>query len=407
MQSYTFQNLRGSRKNSTIHLQLTDLLYRLAELYWGVLERFRLQSNIRASTEVERALIRLASDCRNLSEFRVTLKLRECILQDIRSILLGRSRHTSIQVNAFKKKRCAKSKRTKLSVPRTKKGSAKQTEFRWRTADIKPNEQLQWEPEQPEVPQLPKSVTELFELFYDDAVIDLLCSECLKYASSKGKHGFRVCPDEMKVFLGIFLVSGYSGCKRKSLYWSGEDDVRNEANTNAMARDRFDEIMRYFHIADNSRLDQADKFYKVRPLMKMLNARFQKHFLGGRDLSVDENMVQYFGKHEVKQFISGKPIRYGYKMWVLATPLGYVVNMVPYQGATGEKRKPCLVMRREVVKDLVSVLLEKSIHITFDNLFSSLTLVEELTTKGLACTGSGTIRANCTIGGYKTARKAT
>ncbi|GFS15538.1 PiggyBac transposable element-derived protein 3-like [Elysia marginata] len=47
-------------------------------------------------------------------------------------------------------------------------------QFRWRTVDIKPNEQLQWEPEQPDVSQLPKSVTELFELFYDDAVIDLL-----------------------------------------------------------------------------------------------------------------------------------------------------------------------------------------------------------------------------------------
>ena len=73
----------------------------------------------------------------------------------------------------------------------------------------------------------------------------------------------------MKVFLGIFLVSGYNGCKRRRLYWSGEGDVRNEAIANAMARDRFDEIMRDFQIADNSKLDQADKFYKVRPLMSM------------------------------------------------------------------------------------------------------------------------------------------
>ena len=196
----------------------------------------------------------------------------------------------------------------------------------------------------------------------------------------------------MKVFLGIFLVSGYSGCKRRRLYWSGEGDVRNKVIANAMARDRFDEIMRYFHIADNSTLDQADKFYKVRPLMSMLNSRFQKHFLCGRDLSVDESMVPYFGKHEAKQFIRGKPIHYGYKIWVLATPLRYVVNMVPYQGATGEKRKPGLGMGGEVVLDSVSVLPQKPFHITFDNLFSSVTLVEELAAKGLACTG--TIRAN-------------
>ena len=88
--------------------------------------------------------------------------------------------------------------------------------------------------------------------------------------------------------------------------------------------------------------------------MSMLNSRFQKHYLSGRDLSIDETVVPYFGKHGAKQFIRGKPIRYGYKMWVSATPLGYVVNMVPYQGATREKRKSGLGMGGEVVLDLVS-----------------------------------------------------
>ena len=64
-------------------------------------------------------------------------------------------------------------------------------------------------------------------------------------------------------------------------------------------------------------------------------------------------------------------------MWVLATPLGYVVNMVLYQGATRE-RKPGLGMGGEVVLDLVSELPQKPFHITCDNLFSSVTLVEEL-----------------------------
>ena len=114
--------------------------------------------------------------------------------------------------------------------------------------------------------------------------------------------------------------------------------------------------------------------------MSMLNSRFQKHCLGGRDLSVDESMVPYFGKHGAKQFIRGKPIRFGYKMWVLATPLGYtcIVNIVPYQGATREKRKPGLGMGGEVVLDLVSGLPKTPFHITFDNLFSSVTIVEEL-----------------------------
>ncbi|GBP43079.1 Chimeric ERCC6-PGBD3 protein [Eumeta japonica] len=55
-----------------------------------------------------------------------------------------------------------------------------------------------------------------------------------------------------------------------------------------------------------------------------------------RDLAkipVDEAMIPYYGRHGCKH-IKGKPIRYGFKAWVGATRLGYVLWMEPYQGAT-------------------------------------------------------------------------
>lgn len=35
------------------------------------------------------------------------------------------------------------------------------------------------------------------------------------------------------------------------------------------------------------------------------------------NLSVDEQMVLYFGRHSCKMYILGKPIRFGYKLWCL------------------------------------------------------------------------------------------
>ena len=128
--------------------------------------------------------------------------------------------------------------------------------------------------------------------------------------------------------------------------------------------------------------------------MNLLNERFKKYFLGLRNLSIDESMVPYFGKHSAKQFIKGKPIRYGYKMWVLATSLGYAVHLIPYQRATGHKWQPGLGMGGEIMLDLISVLPQKPFHITFDNLFSSLALTEDLSKCRYACTG--TIWANRT-----------
>ena len=81
-------------------------------------------------------------------------------------------------------------------------------------------------------------------------------------------------------------------------------------------------------------------------------------------------------------------------MWVLATPLGYVMQFEPYQGTKGRKALVAgLRMGGSVVIDLISELQELySYHLTFDNLFTSLPLVDCLTSKGIACTG--TIRAN-------------
>ena len=88
-----------------------------------------------------------------------------------------------------------------------------------------------------------------------------------------------------------------------------------------MRRNRFDEIMRYFHAADNSSLDQEDKFAKIRPFLDIVNKNFLSFgsSFGPDNISIDELMVPYYGRHPVKQFISGKPIRWGYKAWVAAT----------------------------------------------------------------------------------------
>ena len=103
-------------------------------------------------------------------------------------------------------------------------------------------------------------------------------------------------------------------------------------------------------------------------------------------------MIPYFDKHNANQFIRGKPIRLGYKMWVLTTPLGYVLQIEAYQSARGRQTEyPGLGMGGSVVIDLISELEEEtgsSYHLTFDNLFTSYNLVDCLTSKWIARAGT-------------------
>ena len=99
---------------------------------------------------------------------------------------------------------------------------------------------------------------------------------------------------------------------------------------NIMPRNKFRDIMRYLHLSDNIQVDhnKDDRFFKVRGYCDLIRKTCLKNFLKQNTFSVDETMVPYFGWHSLKQYIKGKPIKFGCKLWTLATHDGYVVEFI-------------------------------------------------------------------------------
>ena len=218
------------------------------------------------------------------------------------------------------------------------------------------------------------------------------------YTRSKGNTQFSTIPDEVRAFSAIIFVSGYSPAPHRKMYWSHDEDVHNKAIAAFMTRNCFCEMMKYLHVSDNANLQVDAKMSKVWHLLSMLNEKCIQYFefLKTQNLSIYESMVPYYGRQSAKQFICGKSIGFGYKMWVLTTALGYVVQFELYQGVQGRQTQyEGLGMGGSVVVDLITELHEEvgnSFHLTFDNLVTSLKLVDCLTEKQIACTGP--IRAN-------------
>ena len=92
-----------------------------------------------------------------------------------------------------------------------------------------------------------------------------------------------------------------------------------------MRRDRLTKITNMLHVADNEDLPVGDKYGKVRPLIEILNDRFQQFAMDSEGYSIDESMIPYFGKHGCKMFIRGKPIPWGLKVWCGTTKEGYLL----------------------------------------------------------------------------------
>ncbi|KAF2365953.1 PiggyBac transposable element-derived protein, partial [Trinorchestia longiramus] len=110
----------------------------------------------------------------------------------------------------------------------------------------------------------------------------------------------------------------------RRLFWETGRDTWHDMVSNAIRRDRFESIFTNLHFADNYTLSQTDKLSKLRPLLIKLNENFMKHAPVEEVYSFDESMCEYFGKHGCKQFIRGKPIRFGYKVWSGTTVSGYL-----------------------------------------------------------------------------------
>lgn len=148
---------------------------------------------------------------------------------------------------------------------------------------------------------------ELFELIIDSEVIDFIVSSTNNYAATDcNDPSFHIDPEEMRKLLGIMYVTGYHTLPSIKSYWSESPSLGCAIIKSRMHRDRFMRIKAYIHVSDNKNLDPKDKFAKVTPLYDMMNKRFMQFGVLAHDLSIDEQMIAYFGRHSCKMFIKGK-----------------------------------------------------------------------------------------------------
>ncbi len=221
-----------------------------------------------------------------------------------------------------------------------------------------------------------------FALFFG-ALYEHLRLEIIRYGSQFAP-GFQLSIGQMKQVLGIHLLSGCQPVPKRHHYWMTPEDVHHPFVASPMPRNRFEEIWHFFQCANNDVLDSTDKMAKLRPVMDILNGKF------------DEAMVEYFGRHGCKQAIRSKLIRFGFKAWCLNSSDGYLMEFDIYQGAAKGKDNELLNKKYGKGEAILLRMLDslpqsiKSLPMNFfiDNYFTSLPLVATLGERGYSCTGT-------------------
>ena len=172
----------------------------------------------------------------------------------------------------------------------------------------------------------------------------------------------------------------------------------------AVSRNRWESIKSNFHMVENNTVREDDKLFKVRPMVD-LREKFQQ-ISKEQELCIDEQMVPFKGHSSMKQYVPGKPHKYGYKFFVLAGKNGMTYDFMPYTGKmkpVNDPTIPDLGASSNVALHLCQTIASNCNHyMFFDNWFTFLPLLRHLATRKIWC--CGTVRQPC-LSGIKMGKK--
>ncbi|GFQ77883.1 zinc finger protein [Trichonephila clavata] len=101
---------------------------------------------------------------------------------------------------------------------------------------------------------------------------------------------------------------------------------------------------------------------------------------------MEEMIIVYYGTNSLKQFIRGKPIRFGHKLWALCGSKGYCFNFSLKYGKEFNIRNVIPLDTWVGMKLTENIVNPSSYTVYFDNSFTNIDLLKNLPKLGFRAT---------------------
>jgi hypothetical protein len=235
----------------------------------------------------------------------------------------------------------------------------------------------------PPKPAPPRTPFEILQLFLPFALITGVCQWTISYSRMCENSTFTITANEMYAFIAVNIYMSIDQLPDMHMYWS--DEFKRTFITQLFTRDRFISILSYFSLCKSKDINKfCDAASHVADFISYLNESFPIHFWATQNLCIDESIVAFKGRSDIRVFDPSKPHRFGYKIYGLASS-NYMRKIVLYDGSDE-------VHVDGKMYDLVLSLVqgyENKGHILFtDNYYTSLKLLDKLASAGIAMCGS-------------------
>jgi len=246
-----------------------------------------------------------------------------------------------------------------------------------------------------DVPDSPLGFAQLFCLTDDD--LELTAQQTNLYAEqyfeqhpqdtlkqhSRLRDWETTSKEELKLFFALLILMGLLKKPTLASYWSMEPCTATPFFGSVMNRNRFELILKFLHLADNSKgkkkgEDGYDPLFRLREIMTRFQTRCKEVYVPDCELSLDEGGMPWKGHLSFLVYNPKKPHKFAVKTYALCeAETGYLAIWQVYTGKTDEPQEKGHTYR--VVFDLLPEWLQgKGYRVYMDRYYSSPELYRDL-----------------------------
>ena len=234
---------------------------------------------------------------------------------------------------------------------------------------------------------------------FTNSILDRIVKYTNEYGDCKLNSWTNIDRTDLTDFISVLFISSIQKRKdRSSHWWSDNPLLESPVIKRLMTGRKFHTILRFLHccsLENQPNKDDPDynPAYKIQEIMDLLESRYQRLFIPGSSLSLDESLIRAFGRMKFKVRIITKAARYGIKLYVLTDArTAYVLKVIIYTGKQTYQtyNNDNIEMKKtvQIVRELVEPYINSYRTIYVDRFYTSIDVMKELDKVSLFITGT-------------------
>ena len=220
---------------------------------------------------------------------------------------------------------------------------------------------------------------EYFITYFDEEIMRTIVNNTNAYFqycnieenTTKRRGWHDVSVNEMYSFLALILLMPHVKKHEIQVYWTTNPMTETSFFAKYMRRDRFVQLLRYLHFADNNNPNANDSLWKIRNIFDNLNTKFGNLFTPFQKLVIDESLILFKGRLRFKQYIPSKRHRFGIKLFVICDcETGILLKVLVYTASDVDIPHDPLGMSAAIIRELMRPYLNKGHLLYTDNWYT-------------------------------------